>query len=160
MERIQFGFMNTHGARFFQDSDCLKDYVSFIEIQIHDKLKSNTNLLNLYNVSPNFAGYVTIHGEGETDGKKKILFCSDDGEKRRSYVREMIDLYSSVQVHLNPHKVMRLVVHPDTLSRNNARGQQIEYLVESLDDLTESFRWSRNLYRTQRRRPSRQSSTG
>jgi len=128
---VRYGFMNTLAQNLYLESDYLKHNTTFIEIQVHDELKSKENVLNMYEVSPNFSGYVTIHGEGETAGKKKIQFCSDNREMRSNYVKENIVLYSSIIGEINS-SVTRLVLHPDTLNRNISRHKQIEYLAESL----------------------------
>lgn len=136
---IRYGFMNTRAPQLYQESDYLKEHASFIEIQVHDKLKSKNNLLNLYNVSPNFLGCITIHGEGETDGKKRILFCSDDKDRTKHYIKESVTLYASIMQYLYPHKVNRLIVHPDTLAKKIPRRKQIQHLAESLVKLSENL---------------------
>lgn len=135
----KYGFMNTSAGQLYKQSQCLKDKAAFIEIQIHDKLKANTSLLDLYKVYDDFGGFITIHGEGETDGIRKILFSSYDEGIRKRYVNESAALYSSIIPHLKPHTVSRIVVHPDTFNRKSPRSQQIRSLAESLNELNESL---------------------
>ena len=83
--------------------DILNSYADFIEFQVHDELKHN--IITLDHISPpinDIPGYFTIHGEGETDQKSKIRFCSKNSNERKQYVNESIFLYSSVLNYFYP----------------------------------------------------------
>lgn len=136
---IKYGFMNTSPTQLYRQSGHLRQNASFIEVQIHDKLKANAELIESYQVSADFQGFITIHGEGETDGKRKILFSSIDNNIRERYLNESITLYSSVITRFKPQTVRRIVVHPDTIDRKHPRGLQIRNLAESLTGLSQSL---------------------
>lgn len=132
----KYGFMNTSAGQLCQQSRYLSRKAAFIEIQIHDDMKASSIHSFLHTVSDDYDGFITIHGEGETDGIRKILFCSEDNNKRQRYVSESVALYSSVIANLMPHRVERIVVHPDTIDRKSPRSQQIGRLAESLKELS------------------------
>jgi hypothetical protein len=119
----------------------LNSDADFVEFQVHDDLKHNISILDHTPVqTKNFAGYFTIHGEGETDQKSKIRFCSKDSNERKQYVSESIFLYSSVLNYLYPKKVSRIILHPDGLSHKISRREQIELLVMSLTEIAEKIK--------------------
>ncbi|HKG87290.1 MAG TPA: TIM barrel protein [Nitrososphaeraceae archaeon] len=107
----------------------------FIELQVHDKLKDRWNdLKDDIKVAESFKGFLTIHGEGENDGRKRILFSAESGI-RRQYVKSCAQIYSAVLHHLNENEVKRVIVHPDTIDRKRNRLEQIAALSESLVNL-------------------------
>jgi hypothetical protein len=104
---------------------------AFIEIQVHDKMKDNLEKIKQLSIAEDFKGFVTIHGEGETDGRKRILFSSQLNA-RTDYVKQCAQLYSKVIKHLYPITVKRIIAHPSSLDRNGSRRDQIYALSESL----------------------------
>jgi hypothetical protein len=65
--------------------EALQSEASFAELQIHDKLKDTPGRIKKMQIPEEFKGYLTLHGEGETDGRRKILFSSDEKELRERF---------------------------------------------------------------------------
>lgn len=130
--------MGTSLNKTILDLESVGSEASFAELQIPDNLKyssialENTRFLK-------FPGFLTIHGEGETDGKAKIKFSSDNTTERRRYIKECINLYSFVLRHFCSHKVLRVILHPDTLSNKFTREKQIEILATSLTEIADKL---------------------
>jgi hypothetical protein len=88
--------MGTSLNKTILDLESVGSEASFAELQIPDNLKyssialENTRFLK-------FPGYFTIHGEGETDGKVKIKFSSDNATERRRYIKESINVSSLIK---------------------------------------------------------------
>lgn len=116
--------MNTSAKSLYSESKYLVDDSAFIEIQSHDKLKIKKDLFYEYKVSDSFYGFFTLHGEGETDGSRRIFFCSDEKDVRERYVRESTNLYNSFIDILHPCKIKRIIVHPDTLVGTSTRSKK------------------------------------
>ena len=109
--------------------------IQFLELQVHDILKHKLDVIPDLCVSTTFGGYVTLHGEGETDGKRKIAFCSHDESTRKNYITECVNLYSTILTKAEKHNVERIILHPDTLTSKIGRPQQLELLAKSLSEL-------------------------
>lgn len=131
--------MNTSQKELYSQSEELQGEAAFIEIQVHDKLKFKSERLGQFHLHPDFDGFLSIHGEGETDGKRKILLSSVNQSERQRYVRETIRLYSSVIQQFKPNSLKRVIIHPDTLDRRISRFEQIMNLAASLTELNESL---------------------
>lgn len=131
--------MNTSQKELYSQSEYLQGEAAFIEIQVHDKLRLRSEHLGQFHLHPDFDGFVTIHGEGETDGKRKILFSSVNQSKRQHYVRETTRLYSSVIHQVKPNSVKRVIVHPDTLDPRTSRFEHLINLADSLNEMNESL---------------------
>jgi hypothetical protein len=56
---------------------------SFIELQVPDKFRNRIDIPDPLKPFGGFHGYLTIHGEGETDGVKKIHFSSQDKKEEK-----------------------------------------------------------------------------
>jgi hypothetical protein len=136
---LEYGFMNTRQKDLYWQSESLKQKASFIEIQVHDKLKSTIDLMGSFNIHPDFHGYITIHGEGETDGKRRVLFCTENQSERNRYVTETVHLFCSAVRRLPPNSVKRVIIHPDTLDRKLSRESQISNLAASLTELSRNL---------------------
>jgi hypothetical protein len=109
---------------------------SFIEVPFHDR-EVNWSLdviSSRYRVSPEFGGLVTLHGEGETDGKRRILFSSEDRQIRVSYSSRLARSLSEVHDQLGK-QLIALIVHPPSHCRHHSRNQEIKWLAESLSIL-------------------------
>lgn len=109
--------------------------IQFLELQVHDNLKHRLDVIPDLGLSTSFGGYVTLHGEGETDGKRKIAFCSYDEPIRKNYIRECVDLYSTILTKTDKYDVERIILHPDSLTSKIGRSQQLELLAKSLSEL-------------------------
>lgn len=90
-------------------------------------------------------GYFTFHGEGETDGKRKLKFCSTRSIERITYVKKSIDLYNKFLESFGNHKVSRFILHPDTINRKTSRHSQIEQLALSLSQIVDQISYVLNL---------------
>jgi hypothetical protein len=112
---------------------------AFAELQVHDKVDEHPEMLRTLVVPNTFAGHLSFHGEGETDGKRKIKFSSNDPGEREQYIKECINLYSLVSRQLSPHRILRLILHPDTLSMKVPRSEQIGLLAISLTEIIEKL---------------------
>jgi hypothetical protein len=121
-----------------QEIKILGSEASFAEVQIHDKLKGTSEWIRRMQTPKEFKGYLTLHGEGETDGRR-ILFCSDEKDVREKYVKESANLYNTLSDILIPHKIKRIIVHPDTLVGKSPRSKKLEYLAQSLLALEEQL---------------------
>src|SRR5690242_3225996 len=130
-ENVIFGYMSSSLMKSPIELELLGSQASFVELQIHDKLKRDIITRNNIKIPENFIGYLTIHGEGETDGIPKIKFCSSDKEQRQKYVNESVNLYSLISKCINTHTIPRVILHPDNLSKKISRKQQIELLAKS-----------------------------
>ena len=111
--------------------------IQFLELQVRDNLKHRLYAIHDLGVSNTFGGYVTLHGEGETDGKRKIVFCSHDESTRKNYVTECVNLYSTILTKTDKYNVERIILHPDTLTSKIGRTQQLELLAKSLSELSD-----------------------
>lgn len=109
--------------------------VQFLELQVHDNLKHKLDAIPALDVSTTFGGHVTLHGEGETDGKHRISFCSNDESTRKNYITECVNLYSNILTRTDKHDVKRIILHPDTLVSKIGRLKQLELLAKSLSEL-------------------------
>jgi len=114
------------------ESHLLCQEAVFVEIQVHDRLRNQKLMVQ---VSGSFKGHVTMHGEGETEGKKRIMFCSEDESERKEYVRSSASLYASVIDMLWPKRVRRIILHPSKLSRKQNRNEKLQVLARSLGEL-------------------------
>lgn len=132
---LEYGFMNSVLTRLPLDIDTLRQSAQFIEVQIHDALRKRFDDIRQSAILPDaFGGYVTLHGEGETDGKRKILFSSANSIERRHYLSNCVILYQKVIDHFD-NKVRRLILHPDSVSSMKPRQTQLEVLATSLVEM-------------------------
>jgi hypothetical protein len=132
---VEYGFMSSQLTRLPSDVNTLNGSADFIEIQIHDSLREQFDDVKHLAVLPDtFDGYITSHGEGETDGKRRILFSSSNDTERRQYVSNCIILYQKVIDHFD-NKVRRLILHPDSISSKVPRQTQLEALARSLVEM-------------------------
>jgi hypothetical protein len=139
MSNVRFGYMGTSLKRTIEDLEAKNFQPYFAEFQVHDELLSNIGpLCNIVQPS-RYRGHFTIHGEGETDGKKKIKFSSTDRRERERYINECIGLYSFVLTRLSPHRILRVILHPDTLSKRVSRSEQLSLLAMSLTEVAEKL---------------------
>jgi hypothetical protein len=76
---------------------------------------------------------------GIMEGKRKIKFCCENTVERRNYVIENAALYALITELLHTHKVPRLILHPDTLSKKMIRKFQIELLSQSLSEISDQI---------------------
>jgi len=116
------------------------DQASFVELQIHDKFKQDHLIINSLKEPVGFPGYFTFHGEGETDGKRRINLCAPDSIIRREYIKESLDLYYLVACNLKSHRIVRLILHPDSLMQRITRKQAIEFLALSLVEISDGLK--------------------
>jgi hypothetical protein len=126
------GYMNTSGRRLQSEMEKLGDEISFIEVQAHDKLK-NSKLD--FKISGHFEGYITIHGEKETDGIRRIRFSDPDAEIRKKYLESSATLYMAVADSLGMKRVRRIILHPDKATRREKTQDQLRRMMESLAEL-------------------------
>ena len=135
---MNLGYMVPRPDFLSKHSQDLRPPPSFIEVPFHDREVNSSpeSISSRYRVSPEFKGSVTLHGEGETDGKRKILFSSEDREKRVSYSTQLASALSTVQKRLDKH-LIALIVHPPTHNRRFSRSKEIKWLAESLSILYE-----------------------
>ena len=68
-----------------KESEIVGSQASFLELQVHDKFKQDNDFISKLNYAGQFNGYLTIHGEGETDGRKKIKFSSVNKTEKKVY---------------------------------------------------------------------------
>lgn len=136
---IDFGFMGTSLSATFQMLDKVIPAATFVELQVHDKIKHIAGLIPASPV-PSSDLYFTFHGEGETDGKKKIRFCSTNREERRKYITESIHLYTLVSEKFPSGKIRRLILHPDSIHKGPSRNVQISILADSLIALSDGLK--------------------
>ena len=129
---LSFGYMNSNTGRLMIESQVLANEPSFIEIQVHDESARQRHVPRLAN---SFKGYITIHGEGETDIRDRIRFCSTDYTQRKHYIESSAKLYLSAVNCIGSHGVRRIVLHPDALSRKQDRNEQLQILADSLAEL-------------------------
>jgi sugar phosphate isomerase/epimerase len=129
---LSLGYMNTSGRRLQSEMEKLGDEISFIEVQAHDKLK-NSKLD--FKISGHFEGYITIHGEEETDGIRRIRFSDPDAEIRKKYLESSATLYIAVADSLGMKRVRRIVLHPDKATRREKTQDQLRRMMESLAEL-------------------------
>jgi hypothetical protein len=131
----EYGFMNSLVTRLPLDIDALHKSADFIEIQIHDRLHEQFDKVKHLAILPDtFSGYITLHGEGETDGKKRILFSSSNDTERRQYVSNCVILYQKVIDHFHD-RVRRLILHPDSIHSKEPREIQLATLATSLVEI-------------------------
>ncbi len=117
------------------DVNALNDSADFVEVQIHDSLSEQfDDIKHLAILSDTFSGYITLHGEGETDGKRKILFSSANSTDRHHYVSNCAILYQKVIDHFHD-KTRRLILHPDSLNSREPRETQLGTLATSLVEM-------------------------
>lgn len=134
-EPVEYGFMSSKLTRLPLDVDALHYSDHFIELQIHDSLHEQfDNIKHLAVLPETFTGYITLHGEGETDGKRKILFSSANSVERLQYVSDCVILYQKVIDHFY-NKTRRLILHPDSISKREPRGTQLQALAASLVEM-------------------------
>jgi sugar phosphate isomerase/epimerase len=124
--------MNTIPGRLGVESQLLTGEASFIEIQLHDQSSTAAFPPRLADL---FKGYVTIHGEGETDGRNTIRFCSTGHSERNQYVQSAAGRYLSVIDLFGSGRVRRIILHPSTLSKKRDRNEQLQVLARSLEEL-------------------------
>jgi len=86
------------------------------------------------------SGNISLHGEGETDGKKRIQFSSPNETERRRYILESVSLYSLVLESFDINRVQRIILHPDTFSHKVSRKKQIASLVTSLLEIRDKLK--------------------
>jgi hypothetical protein len=122
----------------YRHSSMLVGKVAFIEAPFHDKhvRMKQQSIRELYSVSPDFEGLVTLHGEGETDGIRKIMFSSSDSSVRMSYCVDLVNAVITARDVLGS-KLAALIIHPPTRNRRFSREQEIEWLADSLSILVE-----------------------
>lgn len=138
LKDVEFGFMGTSLDRLASQLTEVESSASFIELQIHDKLKHNLQLIpDLPSPAPHM--YYTIHGEGETDGIKKIKLCSRNSDERKKYIQECIQLYTLVSELFPANCIKRLILHPDSIDRRATREDQISLLASSLTELADKL---------------------
>ena len=108
--------------------------LTLLEVQIHDRLREQFDDIKHLAVLPDtFSGYITLHGEGETDGKRKILFSSANGPARRHYVSNCVIFYQKVIDHFHD-RVRRLILHPDSIHSKEPRKTH-SYFTTSLVEI-------------------------
>lgn len=136
---LEYGFMNTRLESLEDDILALEDSAGFLEVQIHDKLLGPFSRIGTkVNFPDSFSGYVTLHGEGETDGRRRIQFCSPDNSERQRYISNCLTLYETVIDHLKG-EVRRVILHPDSLASRTQKQAQIQLLAASLADLQDKL---------------------
>ena len=140
MTNILFGYMGTTLKRINSDIDKLDASTSFIEIQMHDRQKRDIKGIKDFRLNSKFKGFVTIHGEGETDNRRRIKFSSSIMDEREKYVSECAYLYTAFARTLDRGKIRQLILHPDTVSSKSTRNQQIELLATSLNELADRIK--------------------
>lgn len=111
----------------------------FIELQVHDNLKQNISEIRSNKLSFDFDGYLTFHGEGETDGIKKIHLSSPNESLRKRYVKESAELYVAALEATDAYETTRFILHPDNLISKYPRPLQIKFLAHSLTELSDSI---------------------
>jgi hypothetical protein len=121
------------------DIELIAEQCSFIELQLHDNIMKKIKIDKTIHIPLEYTGYFSFHGEGETDGKKRIKFCSSDNHERSTYISQCVNLYNRVSECLANYKVSRLILHPDTLNRRLNRHAQIELLAYSLSEMTDKI---------------------
>jgi hypothetical protein len=130
--------MSSSFNRVKDDVALIAEQCSFIELQLHDNIMEKIDTDKPIHI-PEYSGYFTFHGEGETDGKKRIKFCSPDNHERSTYIEHCINLYNRLLECLPNYKVSRLILHPDTLNKRSERNAQIDLLAYSLSELTDKI---------------------
>src|SRR5271157_2710439 len=134
-----FGYMNVHLEKLESEAAALRDETSFIEIQLHDRLKSIGLVYGPCALPDSFRGYITIHGEGETDGKRRLEFTSPDHHQRSSYVDETLKLFNKGILSLGSRRIKRLILHPDSNRKGESRERQIKFLAQSLEEMRDGI---------------------
>ena len=113
----------------------LVGHADFIEIPVHDDYLSR----GIRAVVPDqFGGFVTLHGEGETGGRRLIQFSARRKQTRLRYAKNSARLFNSATQEIGCSRTGAVVVHPATLSGKQSRQNQIKWFAESLSILRDS----------------------
>jgi sugar phosphate isomerase/epimerase len=105
----------------------------FVEIPVHDNLRPGIDRLF---IADNYEGFITLHGEGETDGLRRIRFSCPNKQDRVKYTKRVVRLFNYAMKAAGTVLVQAAIIHPDTLHRGRSRASQIEWLAESLMELS------------------------
>jgi hypothetical protein len=113
----------------------LGEQADFIEIPVHDDfLRRGVSAF----APDHFGGFLTLHGEGETDGHRRIRFSSPSRRDRIRYAKHSARMFNLAHDQIGPLRTRAVIVHPSTLSGRFTRFAQIEWFVESLCTLSDS----------------------
>lgn len=116
----------------------IQGMADFMEIPAHDSLikYSRREIEHLLLPFKEFEGYLVLHGEGETDGKRHIEFSSPRLDTRRKYTESIISLYKSI-IDVMQTKTRALILHPGRFSKRYKRIDQIFWMVEGITAISE-----------------------
>lgn len=130
--RVRYGYMSTQLDRLAHEAFDVASDASFIEIQLHDQ-HGDSVVSHIGALAYSYHGYVTIHCEGETDGKRRLRFASPDAVQRDAYLRESLNLVAGAIHRIMPWPTRRVILHPDTMWRGAPRQYLIEALAQSIE---------------------------
>jgi endonuclease IV len=132
---FEIGYASSSPCVSKKAADGLDGHADFIEIPVHDDYLSRGISAS---VPDWFKGFVTLHGEGETGGRRLIQFSARRKQTRSQYAENAARLFNNASQKLGELRTRAVVVHPATLSHKYSRENQIDWFAESLSILCDS----------------------
>ena len=139
-DKYKIGYMIPRVNLIKRDLFRIPKETCFAEIPVHDKLmeKSRRYVEELFRVKNNSVEFLTLHGEGETDGKRHIEFSSNDYKLRREYVNRVTDLFELI-IDTVDTNIKSIILHPGRFSKRVPRDKQILWTAESLVEISDTL---------------------
>jgi hypothetical protein len=113
----------------------LNNRADFIEIPVHDDFLVERRQVH---IPKNYRGFITLHGEGETDGRRRIKFADPSRTIRLRYVAKVARIFNRVSEQVGSSLVKAVIVNPSHLARTHHKDTQFAWFADSLAELRDT----------------------
>jgi hypothetical protein len=132
LSRFKIGYMSSSSQISGKSIEQLNNRADFIEIPAHDDFLVERRRVQ---VPKNYRGFITLHGEGETDGKERIKFADPSRTIRLRYVAKVSRIFNRASEQVGSSLVRAAIVHPGRIARTYDKDRQFSWFADSLAEL-------------------------